>query len=84
MRGSLISEPEVTNISRHGFWLILDEEEMFLSFEEFPWFKNASVDDILSVSLLQPDHLFWPKLDVDLAVDSIKHPELFPLRSKQT
>jgi hypothetical protein len=29
--------------------------------------------------LPSPDHLYWPKLDVDLAVESVRHPERFPL-----
>jgi hypothetical protein len=28
------------------------------------------------------EHLFWPDLDVDLAVDSIHHPERYPLVSR--
>jgi hypothetical protein len=28
-------------------------------------------------------HLYWPSLDVDVAVESIRHPEKFPLISKE-
>jgi hypothetical protein len=28
------------------------------------------------------DHLYWPDLDVDLPIESIRHPERFPLRSR--
>lgn len=38
-----ISAAEVTNISRHGFWPLLDDEELLLPFEQFPWFKSATV-----------------------------------------
>jgi hypothetical protein len=41
--GGSISKPEVTNISKHGFWLLMGEEELFLPFKEFPWFKTATV-----------------------------------------
>ena len=41
--GKSTSEAEVTNISRHGLWLLVHDEELFLPFEEFPWFKDASV-----------------------------------------
>ena len=44
MPGSVTSEAEVTNISRHGFWMLLGDEELLLSFEQFPWFKRASVE----------------------------------------
>ncbi len=73
---------EVTNISRHGFWMLLDHEELFLPFAEFPWFRDAAVGKILHVELASPNHLYWPELDVDLSVQSIRQPELFPLVSK--
>lgn len=73
---------EVTNISRHGFWLLLGDEELFLPFAEFPWFRDVAVGKILHVECPSSDHLYWPDLDVDLAVESIRHPEQFPLVSK--
>lgn len=73
---------EVTNISRHGFWILIHDREMFLPFEQFPWFKDAAVGAILNVTLAGTDHLHWPDLDVDLSVESIDHPEEFPLVSK--
>ena len=80
--GKNISEAEVTNISRHGFWLFIADEELFLSFKEFPWFKDASVAALVNVQWPHPHHLYWPELDVDLAVESIRHPKKFPLVSK--
>lgn len=77
--GATTSEAEVTHISKHGIWLLFEDKEHFLSFENFPWFKNASVSAIQNVSLLNANHLYWPDLDVDLAVESIEHPERFPL-----
>jgi hypothetical protein len=82
MPGAATSELEITNISRHGFWLLLDGRELFLPFEEFPWFKQATVGAILLVERPTPGHLHWPELDVDLAVDSIEHPERYPLKSQ--
>jgi hypothetical protein len=40
------------------------------------------VDAILNLERPVPQHLRWPDLDVDLAVDSIEHPERYPLTSK--
>lgn len=80
--GKNISEAEVTNISRHGFWLFVADEELFVAFKEFPWFKDASVAELINVQWPQPHHLYWPDLDVDLAVESIRHPKKFPLVSK--
>ena len=83
MPGTVTSEAEVTNISRHGFWLLLESRELFVPFEEFPWFKGAPVEAILKVERPQPHHLFWPDLDVDLTVASIEHPERYPLSAKR-
>ena len=77
--GPNTSVAEVTNVSQHGFWLLLGQEELFVSFVEFPWFASAAIGDLLKVEWPSPDHLYWPLLDVDLAVESIRHPERFPL-----
>ena len=73
---------EVTQIDEQGIWVLIGEKESFLSFENFPWFRNAPVSAIHNVELLNPRHLHWPDLDVDLAVESIEHPERFPLIAK--
>lgn len=75
-------EVEVTNVSKHGFWLWLGDDELFVPFAEFPWFKDASIAKLLHVERPQAHHLYWPDLDIDLAVDSIRHPERFPLVSR--
>ncbi len=76
------SEAEVTNISSHGIWLLTAEKELFLPFEEFPWFKDAPVGRILNVEEPSPGHFYWPELDVDLGIESIEHPGRFPLKAK--
>jgi hypothetical protein len=70
---------EVANISAQGFWIFLGDRELFVPFREFPWFTDAPVSKILNIRRPQEDHLYWPDLDVDLAVESIEHPERFPL-----
>lgn len=81
MRGTSTSAVEVTNISRHGFWVLIDDRELFLPFETFPWFRAASVQAITHVERPQPHHLYWPDLDVDLSLDSMEHPEHYPRRA---
>ena len=80
--GTSTSEVEVTNVSKHGFWLLIRDQEVFVPFIEFPWFKDASIGQLLNVQLPSPHHLYWPDLDVDLAVESLFHPERFPLVSR--
>jgi hypothetical protein len=62
--------------------MLIDGRELFLPFREFPWFKQAPVAAILHVRRPAPGHLHWPDLDVDLALDSIEHPDRYPLKSK--
>ena len=82
MPGRSTSQVEVTNVSPHGFWLFVGERELFVSFEDFPWFKDASIRQISHVELPSAHHLYWPDLDIDLAVDSLTHPERYPLVSQ--
>ena len=80
--GRNTSMAEVTDVSPHGFWLFVGERELFVPFKEFPWFLDASVREITNVMLPSAHHLYWPDLDIDLAVESIEHPEKFPLVSR--
>lgn len=80
--GRSTSLVEVTNVSKHGFWLLIGDKERFVAFEQFPWFCNAPIGHLLNVELPGSHHLYWPDLDVDIAVESIDHPERFPLVSK--
>lgn len=75
-------EVEVTNISAHGFWIMIKEHEFFLAFTDFPWFRNARINEITDVKLLNVEHLYWEKLDIDLTLSMIKNPESYPLVSK--
>ena len=82
MLGNVISAPEVTHVSPHGFWLLVHEEELLLPFVQFPWFRRATIEQLTHVESPTPAHLYWPELDIDLSVESIKNPEAFPLVSK--
>ena len=81
-RGSSILKPEITNISEHGFWMFFDGKEYFLPFENFPWFKNATVRQISDIQLLHGTHLYWPSLDVDLSFNIIENPDKYRLMAK--
>jgi len=80
--GQDISAVEVTNISAHGIWLLAEGQELFMSFEDFPWFRDVPVKSILNVEEPTRGHFYWPDLDVDLTAEIIEHPERFPLRAK--
>ncbi len=75
-------ETEVTNISSHGLWILSNEKEYFLSYEQFPWFKDKTINDITHVESSGQGHLYWESLDVDLSLEMIEHPERFPLQAR--
>jgi len=73
---------EVTNISSHGVWLLAHDKELFMSYEDFPWFENQIFQSILNVEEQSSGHYYWPDIDVDLTTDMIEYPERFPLKAK--
>ncbi len=75
---------EVTNISMHGVWLFAHGKELFMSYDDFPWFKDQPVKTILHVEEQSRGHFYWPEIDVDLTEQIIEHPERFPLKAKST
>jgi len=64
-------------IGSRGF--VVDAKEYFLPYSDFPWFREARVEQILDVVLLHGNHLLWPQLDVDLCLDALAESETFPL-----
>lgn len=80
--GKNSSAVEVTNISAHGLWILVRNRELFLSYKDFPWFKEQPVKSILRVEEQSPGHFHWPDIDVDLTVEMIEHPERFPLKAR--
>ena len=81
MPGTATSATEVTNISQHGLWLFTHVGERVPPFDDYPWFRNASVAHILNVQEPSPGHCYWPDLDVDLSLKIIERPQDYPLRA---
>ena len=79
MPGIRTSQAEVTHVSQHGFWLLLADEELFLPFASFPWFYGATIEQLFLVEWPTENHLYWPSLDIDLSVESIRNPSAYPL-----
>jgi len=80
-RGKDISV-SVENITPLGVWLFVKEKEYFLSYKDFPYFRDQTLSSIQNVQLLHGYHLYWPELDVDLEIDNIENPQKYPLRSR--
>ena len=77
--GKISSGCEIANISRFGVWVLVEDREYFLNHKQYPWFKGASVEEVLDVESPRTGHLRWPLLDIDLHIDSLQHPERYPL-----
>ncbi len=77
--GTSTSGVEVLNVSPHGFWILVAEREYFLDFDQFPWFRRATLEQLFRAQLLHQEHLYWPDLDVDLDLERIQHPDRYPL-----
>lgn len=80
--GTASSGVEVTNVSSHGIWLLAGDKELFMSYEDFPWFKDAPIGKVLHVEEPSSGHFYWPELDVDVGIETIEHPDRFPLKAK--
>ena len=74
----------VENITPFGIWLWVKEKEYFLSYKDYPNFKNQTLSSIQNVQLLHGYHLYWPELDIDLEIDNLENPEKYSLKSKLT
>ena len=78
-RGKRTWTAKVESVSPEGFELRVGRRKYFLSFSHFPWFRDATIGEIANVQRPFEDELRWPELDVDLELDSLKHPERYPL-----
>jgi hypothetical protein len=83
-RGTRTSAVEVANISIHGIWIHVRGREYFMSHDEYPWFRDATIAQLQNVKLLRGHHLQWPDLDVDLELDSLDSPERYPLKYRKS
>lgn len=70
---------ELSKVTQEGIEIRVDGEELFLSYDLFPWFRRASRSRVENIERPWTDHLRWPDFDVDLELDSIHHPERYPL-----
>ena len=80
--GANTSGAEVSNVSEEGFWLLVDDRTLFLPFDQYPWFRDASIAAISHIEQPRPEHFHWPDLDVDLTLGMIEHPVRYPRVSK--
>ncbi|MBM4287900.1 MAG: DUF2442 domain-containing protein [Deltaproteobacteria bacterium] len=77
--GISTSDHEVTNIEPSGFWVLVDNQEFFIPFADYPLFKEAKISQIFHMVRLSPSQLHWPELDADIEIEALTHPEHYPL-----
>jgi len=80
--GTGASGVELSNVSQHGLWLLVDGSEYYLPFEDFPWFRDATIAQLSRIDRPTRDHFYWPELDVDLSLSIIERPKDYPLVSR--
>lgn len=73
-------EYEITNIERFGIWLLADDKEYFIKFEDYPLLKKASIEQILNVKRISPTQFRWPDIDEDIELEALEYPEKFVLK----
>lgn len=78
--GTDILEYEITNIERYGIWLLVDDKEYYIKFEDYPALKKASIEQILNVKRISPVQFRWPDIDEDIELEALDYPEKYVLR----
>ena len=73
----------VLMINSQGIMLNVGGNDYFVSYNRLPWMKDATVESVLNVQMAGKNAIEWPDLDVDLEIDSLKHPERYPLVIKR-
>lgn len=74
----------VLMINAQGIMINVGGQDFFLSYNRIPWMRDAAIKDVLDVQMCGDEAIEWPNLDVDLEIDSLRHPERYPLLIKRT
>lgn len=74
----------VLMINAQGMMLSVLGQDYFISYNRVPWLRNARISSALNVRMAGSNAIEWPELDVDLEIESLKHPERYPLVIKQS
>ena len=70
-------------INAQGLMISVGGQDYFLSYNRVPWMRTAPVNSVLNVQMCGRNAIEWPELDVDLELESLRHPERYPLVMKQ-
>jgi hypothetical protein len=81
--GAVNSHSEVTDISSGGFWILVDDREYFIPFDQYPAFRKATVSQIYRMEPIGSAQFSWPDLDIDIEIEALEQPERFPLEYRE-
>jgi len=70
---------KVHSIVANGITIEAQGSTYFLPYNSNPWFENAKVSDVFNVEPVGKNGIRWDTLDVDLSIESLIHPEKYPL-----
>ena len=73
----------VLMINGQGIMISVCGQDYFLSYNRIPWMRDASINDVLNIQMCGNEAIEWPALNVDLEIDSLRHPERYPLLIKR-
>ena len=73
----------VLMINAQGIMLSVLGQDFFLSYNRIPWMQDAPIRSVLNVQMSGPAAIEWPDLGVDLEIESLRHPERYPLVIKR-
>ena len=87
---SASTSASVLMINAQGIMLSVLGHDYFLSYNRIPWMQDAPmwmqdapIRSVLNVQMSGPEAIEWPDLDVDLEIESLQHPERYPLVIKR-
>ena len=81
---SAATSASVLMINAQGIMLSVQGNDYFLSYNRIPWMQDAPIRYVLNVQMSGDEAIEWPDLDVDLEIDSLRHPERYPLVIKRS
>lgn len=73
----------VLMINAQGIMLSVQGNDFFISYNRMPWLRDARISDVLNVRMCGRSAIEWEALGVDLEIESLKHPERYPLIMKR-
>ena len=74
---------DVLMINDRGIMISVQGQDYFLSYNRVPWMRDATINEVLDIRMSGKNAIEWPKLDVDLEIESLRHPERYPLLIKR-